>query len=81
MPDASYDAVVIGGGHHGLILACYLQDAGMSTVVLERQHELGGAMCGDETTLPGFLSNPCAHSTRFYIHPAYNDFNLPENQV
>jgi len=78
MADASYDAVIIGGGHHGLVAACYLQDAGMSTVVLERQHELGGAMCSDENTAPGFLSNQCAHSTRFYIHPAYSDFKLAE---
>ncbi len=29
MADASYDAIVVGGGHHGLIIACYLQKAGM----------------------------------------------------
>ena len=78
MSDATYDAVIIGGGQHGLILGCYLQDAGMSVAIFERQHELGGAMCGEEVPLPGFLSNTCSHWTRFYSHPAYLDFNLRE---
>jgi len=39
-----YDAVVIGGGHNGLISAAYLARAGMKTVVFEKRHVLGGAM-------------------------------------
>jgi len=76
--DASYDAVVIGGGHHGTIIACYLQNAGMQTAIFERQHELGGGACTEEYVLPGFLAQPCAHRTRFYGHPAFEDFNLGE---
>lgn len=76
MADATYDAVIIGGGQHGLILGLYLKKAGMSTVVLERQHEFGGAMCGEEVPVPGFLTNTCAHWTRYYSHPVYNDFRL-----
>ncbi len=76
--DASYDAIVIGGGHHGTIIACYLQRAGLKTVIFERQHELGGGACGEELPLPGFLQNTCAHFTRFWAHPAYTDFNLRE---
>jgi phytoene dehydrogenase-like protein len=78
MADASYDAVIVGGGQHGLILGCYLQNAGMSTVIFERHHELGGGICGEEIPIPGFVANPCAHWTRFYGHPAYADFNLRE---
>jgi phytoene dehydrogenase-like protein len=78
MPDSSYDAIVIGGGHHGTIIACYLQQAGLKTVIFERQHELGGGACGEELPLPGFLQNTCAHFTRFWAHPAYTDFNLRE---
>jgi phytoene dehydrogenase-like protein len=76
MADKTYDAIVVGGGHQGTIIACYLQHAGMQTVVYERQHELGGGACGEALPLPGFLQNPCAHFTRFYGHPAYDDFNL-----
>ena len=66
MPDTSYDAIVAGGGHHGTIIACYLQHAGLKTVIFERQHELGGGACGEELPLPGFLQNTCAHFTRFW---------------
>ena len=78
MADASYDAVIIGGGHNGLIVACYLAYNGMSVAVFERQHELGGGACTEELVLPGFQSNPCAHFTRFYGSPAYLDFKLWE---
>ncbi|GAG48683.1 unnamed protein product, partial [marine sediment metagenome] len=57
MAEASYDAIVVGGGHHGLIIACYLQKAGMSTAILERQAKLGGAVTSEEGPLPGFLLN------------------------
>ncbi len=78
MADKSYDAIVIGGGHHGLIIACYLQKAGMNTVILERQAKLGGSVTSEEGPLPGFLLNECAQWTRFYSHPAYDDFKLRE---
>ena len=78
MADRTYDAIVVGGGHQGTIIACYLQNAGLQTVVYERQHELGGGACGEALPLPGFLQNPCAHWTRFYGHPAYSDFKLRE---
>ena len=38
-----YDAVVIGGGHNGLVAAAYLGKAGLRTVVLERRMTVGGA--------------------------------------
>ena len=48
-----YDAVVIGGGHNGLISAAYLARAGLKTLVLERRHVLGGAAVTEEV-FPGF---------------------------
>ena len=76
MADAVYDAIIIGGGHNGLVLGLYLQKAGMETFIVERNQEMGGGLCGDEVPLPGFLTNTCATNVRFYIPPAYEDFNL-----
>ncbi len=78
MADASYDALIIGGGPNGLIVALYLARAGMNVAVLERQHELGGGGCSEELPLPGFVSNPCAHFHFFYRAPVWQDFKLWE---
>jgi phytoene dehydrogenase-like protein len=50
-----YDAIVIGGGHNGLVTAAYLGKAGLKTVVLERRGEPGGALAttaGDGVSVP-----------------------------
>jgi beta-carotene ketolase (CrtO type) len=76
--DARYDAVVVGGGHHSTIVACYLARAGMSVCVLERSPHFGGGAQTSEGPAPGFLMNHCSHWTRFYSHPAYRDFGLAD---
>jgi len=78
MGDTSYDAIVVGGGHHGLIIACYLQKAGMKTAIFEMQSKLGGAVTSEVGPVPGFTLNVSSSWTRFYGHPAYADFNLRE---
>jgi phytoene dehydrogenase-like protein len=39
---ARYDVVIVGGGHNGLVAACYLAKAGLKTLVLERRDSVGG---------------------------------------
>lgn len=40
---STYDAVIVGGGHNGLVAAAYLARAGLSVLVLERLPHTGGA--------------------------------------
>ena len=46
-----YDAIVIGGGHNGLVTAAYLGKAGKKVLVLERRHLVGGAAVFVEQSL------------------------------
>jgi beta-carotene ketolase (CrtO type) len=73
---AQYDALVVGGGHHGTIIACYLARAGLKVGVFERKAHFGGGATSGRGPAPGFLMNYCSHWTRFYGHPAYREFNL-----
>lgn len=53
MHASHYDAIVVGGGHNGLVAAAYLARAGLETLVLERRHILGGAAAAEEIW-PGY---------------------------
>ncbi|HLQ32423.1 MAG TPA: NAD(P)/FAD-dependent oxidoreductase, partial [Chloroflexota bacterium] len=60
MPDQTTDVLVLGGGHNGLVAACYLAKAGLRTLVLEAKDHLGGGCSTEELTAPGFRHDPCA---------------------
>lgn len=48
-----YDVIIVGGGHNGLVSASYLAKRGLSVLVLERRHIIGGAAVTEEI-IPGF---------------------------
>ena len=48
-----YDAIVVGGGHNGLVNAAYLGKAGLKVALLERRPVVGGATITEEI-YPGF---------------------------
>ena len=67
-----YDVVVIGAGHNGLVAAAYLARAGMSTLVLERNERVGGAVASGEITRPGFVHDLFATNQNLFLgSPAF----------
>jgi phytoene dehydrogenase-like protein len=55
-----FDALVVGGGHNGLVAAAYLAGAGLRTLGLERHHTVGGASISEEY-VPGFTFSTGAY--------------------
>ena len=62
----SYDAIVIGAGHNGLVAATYLARAGWSTLVLEREDQPGGAVRSAELTRPGLVHDVFATNMNLF---------------
>lgn len=56
LPTSTPPVVVVGGGHNGLVAACYLAKAGRRVLVLEASDKLGGGSRTDET-IPGYQFN------------------------
>lgn len=80
MSGDSYDVLIIGGGHNGLICANYLARAGLKVCVFERRLEIGGGLSTEEATLPGFLHNfhSVFHDAVEHM-PAMTDFDLAKH--
>ena len=57
----SWDAVVVGGGHNGLVCGAYLARSGMRTLIVERREAVGGALATAEI-LPGARIPVYAHT-------------------
>src|SRR6185436_15647283 len=62
MAKKTLDAIVIGGGHNGLVAAAYLAKAGKQVLVVERDDRVGGT-CRPTEPAPGFTAPGLVHTT------------------
>ncbi len=76
MPEP-YDAIVIGGGHNGLVTACYLAKAKWKVLVLERRYLVGGC-CVTEETFPGFKVSTAAYVNSLFRPEIIRDLRLKD---
>src|SRR6185437_13909490 len=75
--DRTYDGIIIGAGHHGLVLGSYLARCGLDILLVDRRLQYGGALVTEEATAPGFYHN--LHSiNHFHISetPWFKDLSL-----
>ncbi len=77
--ERNYDGIIIGAGHHGLVLGSYLARAGLKILLVERRLDYGGGLSTKEATKPGFYHN--LHSiNHFHISetPWFHDLGLAD---
>ncbi|HEX9788231.1 MAG TPA: FAD-dependent oxidoreductase, partial [Candidatus Binatia bacterium] len=71
----SYDAIVIGAGHNGLVTAAYLAKAGKKILVVERRPNVGG-IAATEEIFSGFKYLTCAHLAGSFSAQIIEDLEL-----
>src|SRR5262245_55102317 len=74
-PSTHYDAVIVGGGHNGLVCASYLAAAGLKVVVLERRGVVGGAAVTEEFH-PGFKNSVASYTVSLLNPKIIRDLDL-----
>ncbi|AGY58243.1 beta-carotene ketolase CrtO [Gloeobacter kilaueensis] len=76
----TYDAIIIGAGHNGLVCAAYLLKAGFSVLLLEKRSIPGGGATTEEIMpeeAPGFQFNRCAIDHEFiHLGPVVQELQL-----
>jgi phytoene dehydrogenase-like protein len=74
----TYDAIIIGAGHNGLVTAAYLAKAGWKVLVLERRDILGGC-CNTEEVWPGYKVSTAAYVNSLLRPEIINDLELKKH--
>jgi phytoene dehydrogenase-like protein len=73
-----YDAIIIGGGHNGLVTACYLARAKQKVLVLERRYLVGGACVTEENIFPGYKVSTCAYVNSLFSPQIIKDLRMAD---
>lgn len=74
----TYDIIIVGGGHNGLVAACYLAKAGLKTLVLEQREIVGGAAVTEEIH-QGFRCSTLANSAAPFFPQIIKDLRLGQH--
>ena len=74
----SYDVVIIGAGHNGLVCACYLAAAGLKVKVVEQRSVVGGAAVTEEFH-PGFRNSVASYTVSLLNPKIIRDLDLPRH--
>ena len=80
MSRATFDSIVIGGGHNGLVAGFYLSRAGQRVLVLERRPFVGGA-CNTEEFAPGFRASTGAYVLSMLRRSIWRDMQLARRGI
>ncbi len=75
----AYEAIVIGGGHNGLIAGAYLAKAGLRTVVLEARDDLGGAARTEQPFGPDFKVTALSYVMSLMPPTVQRDLDLAQH--
>jgi phytoene dehydrogenase-like protein len=76
--ERTYDAIVIGAGHNGLVNGAYLAKNGMKTLILERRHLVGGAAITEELR-PGFWFTTFSYALSLLRPDIIHDLELAKH--
>src|SRR5262245_13628020 len=74
----TFDVVIAGAGHNGLVTAAYLAKAGKKVLVLERRELVGGCAVTEELW-PGYRVSSAAYLTSLLQERIIRDLDLPRH--
>ncbi|HUP92145.1 MAG TPA: NAD(P)/FAD-dependent oxidoreductase [Solimonas sp.] len=74
----TYDTIIIGAGHNGLVAAAYLARGGQKVLVLERRNIVGGAAVTEEIA-PGYRASTASYVVSLLLPEVERDLKLAEH--
>ena len=74
---SSFDAIVVGAGHNGLVAGAYLARAGMDVLIVEKNEWVGGAAVS-RSLHKGWTYSNCSYVCSLLRREIVRDLELPK---